>query len=463
MSATTATQDVAFAGPARQAEMIASAELSSRELTELCLERIARLDPQLNAFRVVLAERALAEADQADGRVRSGDRRPLLGVPVAVKDDSDVSGEVTARGTNAFGAPAAADAETVRRLRSAGAVVIGKTNVPELEITPFTESPTYGVTRNPWDLQRTPGGSSGGSAAAVAAGMVAAATASDGGGSIRIPAGYCALFGLKPQRERVPAEPQHAPWYGLSVYGALTRGVADGALMLDVLGDGEPLARAAEQPPGRLRVALSLKVPPGVLASPDDEQRQAVQEAAELLRGLGHEVIERDPDYGTSGVAFSARYFRGMHAAASTLPHPERLARRTRGFVRIGGLIPPALLQKAIESEAGHARAINRIFEDVDVVLTPMYTRRALRVGELEGRSALRTFDGYSRAVPYTAAWNHIGQPAASVPMGFAPDGFPRAVQLLGRRDDEATLVSLSAQIEAERPWTDRRPAFATG
>jgi amidase len=209
------TVEIAFAGIARQAELIAGGELSSRELVELCLGRIERTQPRLNAFRVVFAERALMEADQADARRGAGDarmaqdgerlaQRPLLGVPIAVKDDIDVAGEVTAFGTNAHGAPARADAEVVHRLRAAGAVIVGKTNVPELCIWPFTESATFGATRNPWDLQRAPGGSSGGSAAAVAAGLVGAALGSDGAGSIRIPAAWCGLFGLKPQRGRVP-------------------------------------------------------------------------------------------------------------------------------------------------------------------------------------------------------------------------------------------------------------------
>ncbi|MGC2373613.1 MAG: amidase family protein, partial [Solirubrobacteraceae bacterium] len=163
--------DLAFTGIARQAELVAAGEVSSRELVELYLERIERFDGQLNAFRVVLAERALLEADQADARRGAGGERPLLGVPIAVKDDIDVAGELTALGTNAHsGVPASADAEVVRRLREAGAIVIGKTNVPELCIWPFTETPTFGATRNPWDLQRAPGGSSGGSGAAVAAG-----------------------------------------------------------------------------------------------------------------------------------------------------------------------------------------------------------------------------------------------------------------------------------------------------
>src|ERR1700694_4569738 len=196
--------EIAFAGIARQAELIATGEISARELLEVYLQRIERLDPRLNAFRVVFAEKARLEADQADAR-RGGERsqlaqRPLLGVPIAVKDDIDVAGEVTAWGTNAHGGPVPADAEVVRRLRAAGAVVIGKTNVPELTIWPFTETATFGATRNPWDLQRTPGGSSGGSAAAVAAGLVGAALGSDGAGSIRIPAAGRGLFGLKAPR-----------------------------------------------------------------------------------------------------------------------------------------------------------------------------------------------------------------------------------------------------------------------
>jgi len=463
-ASTTATQELAFAGLARQAELVASGEVSSRELTELYLERIGRLDPQLNAFRVVFAERALAEADQADGRARGGDARPLLGVPVAIKDDSDVAGEVTARGSNAHGAPATADAEVVRRLRSAGAVVIGKTNVPELMIVPFTETSTFGTTRNPWDLQRTPGGSSGGTAAAVAAGLVGGALGSDGGGSIRIPAGCCGLFGLKPQRGRVPIAPQADAWGGLSVLGPLTRRVADSALFLDAVSDGaEPLVPAAARAPGKLRIAMSVKVPPPITAAADAEQREAVFDTVALLRGLGHDVIERDPDYGQVALSFSVRYLAGIRDEARSMAHPERLGRRTRGYARMGSMIHPALVAKARAAEAQDARRLNAIFEDVDVVLTPMFTRRPIPIGEYEGRSALWTFNGTGRWVPFCEAWNVIGQPAASVPMGFAPDGFPRAVQFLGRRADEATLVSLAAQIEAERPWADRLPPFAAG
>ncbi|HEX5910790.1 MAG TPA: amidase family protein, partial [Thermoleophilaceae bacterium] len=215
--------DVAFAGAARQAELIASGELSSRELVELYLGRIERIDPQVNAYRTVMADRALTEADQADRRRAGGDERPLLGVPVAIKDTTDVAGEVSTQGTAAHGGPAAEDAELVRRLRAAGAVIIGKTNLPELAIIGATESPNWGVTRNPWDLDRTPGGSSGGSAAAVAAGLAALAHATDGAGSIRIPAACCGLFGLKPSRGRVSFAPGGEGWAGASIQHAVTR------------------------------------------------------------------------------------------------------------------------------------------------------------------------------------------------------------------------------------------------
>ena len=200
--------ELAYAGIARQAQLIAGGEVSSRELVSLYLDRIARHDPRAELVPRRLAERALLEADQADSRRTAGATRPLLGVPIAVKDDIDVAGEVTAWGTNARVTPAPADAEVVRRLRDAGAVIIGKTNVPEMTLWPFTETATFGATRNPWDLQRSPGGSSGGSGAAVAAGLVGAALGSDGAGSIRIPSAWCGLFGLKPQRGRVSLAPR---------------------------------------------------------------------------------------------------------------------------------------------------------------------------------------------------------------------------------------------------------------
>ncbi|HWP33405.1 MAG TPA: amidase family protein, partial [Solirubrobacterales bacterium] len=244
------SDDIAFAGAARQAEMVRAGEVSPRELVQLCLERIERLDPELNSFRKVLAEKALLEAEQAEARVKAGEQRPLLGVPVAIKDEVDVAGEINTHGTDAFTEPAKEDCEMVRRLREAGAIVVGLTLLPEMAICGFTESATYGVTRNPWNPQRSPAGSSGGSAAAVAAGLVPIASAGDGGGSIRLPAASCGLFGLKPQRGRISLAPFREYWNGLAVNGCLSRTVIDTALWLDVTAGGseEP---GAPPPPER--------------------------------------------------------------------------------------------------------------------------------------------------------------------------------------------------------------------
>ena len=455
--------DLAFAGAARQAELVRRGEVSARELVELYLDRIERLDPLLNAYRVVFAERARAEADQANGRARAGDTRPLLGVPIAIKDDCDVAGEATAFGLLANGA-APADAEVIRRLRSAGAVILGKTHVPELTITPWTESPTYGATRNPWDVDRTPGGTSGGSGVAMAAGLAGATIGSDGAGSIRIPAACCGLFGLKAQNGRVPTAPAVEPYCGLTTWGPLTRGVADSALIYDAIKDGGPsFAQAAAREPGRLRVAVSVRTPPMTGVQADEEQLSGVQRMMEALRALGHEVIEREIEY-TPPIAANviARYLRGIADEARIVGHPERQSRRTRGYVRMGAAIPSAFVERAKAAAAADARVLDEVFADgVDVVVTPMFTRRPPRVGEYEGRSALWSFIGSVRFVPYCGGYNHTGQPAASVPAAWTADGFPVGAQLAVPPHGEPVLLSLAAQLERELGWLDRRPEVA--
>ncbi|MDX6708092.1 MAG: amidase [Solirubrobacteraceae bacterium] len=461
MASTTATQgrELSFAGVARQAEMVRAGEVSPRELVETALGRIEALDPQLNAFRILFAERGLIEADQAGARAGAGDTRPLLGVPLAVKDDQAVAGAVRVRGSSAFSSPEPADADLVRRLRAAGAIVVGITRTPELTLWPFTETAAGGITRNPWDPQRTAGGSSGGSASAVAAGLVPGATGSDGAGSIRIPAACCGLFGLKPQRGRISTAPLDEVWNGMSAYGFLTRNVADAALLYEVA-TGEPYIAAAAQEPPKLRIALSLKIPPGSSARLHPDWRRAAHDTAELLRSLGHDVDEANPSIGVAGMRVVARYLAGAYDEAQTVDHPERLERRTRAMARLGKVARRRLDQIRV-TELADAAKVNAIFEHFDIVLGPTLAKAPLQIGRYEGRGAAYTLSGVLRWVPFNGLWNHIGNPAAAVPAGFDSDGLPLSVQLVGRPDSERTLFSLAAQIEAARPWADQRPPIS--
>jgi amidase len=468
--------DLAFAGVARQAELIRSGEITSRELVELYLGRIERINPEINAFNVVFSEPALAEADAADARRAGGEQAPLLGVPIAVKDNLDIAGYVTSFGTGCYDEPATQDAALIQRLRGAGAVILGKTTLPELAIVGFTETPTWGITRNPWDPNRTTGGSSGGSAAAVAAGLVGAATASDGAGSIRIPAANCGLFGLKPQRDRVTLAPDSEHWHGMSVFGFVTRSVLDTALLLDVVTSGEqmatapppperPFAGAAAADPGKLRIAYSAKPIRGVVPPHyTDDVRRAFEQTIELLASLGHETTEVKIDFGqTMGNRFIATYLAGIRDEEATVPNKDRLEPRTRGFARLGKtLVSKGALAKAKGPgrEADTAR-IDKLYESHDVLLTPVTGEPPVEVGKWDGKGALRTLLSMSRTYPYTPPWNHTGQPAASVPSGFSDRGTPIGTMLIGRTNDEATLLSLAAQIESARPWADRRPAIA--
>jgi amidase len=465
---------VAFAGAARQAEMIRAGEISPTELVHMHLVRIERHDPDLNAFRKVFAEKALLEAEQAEARLKAGEERPLLGVPIAIKDEVAVAGEVTTVGTDGFDEPAKEDCEMVRRLREAGAIVVGLTLLPEMAICGFTESATYGVTRNPWNPQRTPGGSSGGSASAVAAGLVPIASAGDGAGSIRIPAASCGLFGLKTSRGRVSLAPKLEGWRGLAVDNCVSRTVRDTALWLDVVAGGSqeaeappppdrPFLESAQTPPGKLRVAWSTAAPRAA-APPtvSDEVKTAVADAAEMLRSLGHDVAQKDPDWGRVSDNISARFLRGVAETVEEVPHPERLERRTRGFGRLGKILPDGLFEKAVGPgrEADRAR-IEAIFDTHDVLVMPTMGGTALPVRRWEGQGAIRTVLGMSRFYPFCVPWNHLGNPAMAIPFGFGADGMPLSIQVVGRRGDEATLLSLAAQIEAERPWADKIPSLA--
>lgn len=464
--------DLAFAGVAGQRAALRDGDLTPRDLVEQALARIERLDPQLNAFRRVFFDEALRDADAALAAVRDGDERPLLGIPVAIKDNVDVAGDVTTHGTEAYGAPAQQDCEIVRRVRAAGAIIIGRTNVPPLCAMPSTESQAWGITRNPWDTTRSPGGSSGGSAAAVAAGIVPLALGSDGGGSIRLPAAFCGLFGLKPQRGRVSLAPLPEHWHGMSSLGWLARDVTDAAIALDatfgnVPGDRDTppapatsFAEAAATEPGRLRIAWSTSVPAGLrgVVRVDADVRDAVRATAELLEQLGHEVVERAPDYPILlQQMISARVLPGVAEDVATLPRPERLERRFQHYARLGRALS-GRVAAARRAEPRIAARMNAIFDDVDVVLTPVAPTAAFDAGRWEGRSTLRALLGSTDAITFTSPWNYTGQPAASVPAGMTSDGLPLAVQLITRRDDETTIFRLAAQLAEARSWTDRRP-----
>ncbi|MQY02914.1 amidase [Actinomadura macrotermitis] len=455
-------------GLVEQARALAAGELTSKELVERSLARIAERE-SLGAFRVVRADAARAEAQEADRRLAAGERLPLLGVPVAIKDDTDIAGETTPFAVPGDHEPAAADAEQVRRLRAAGAVIVGKTTTCEVGLWPFSESPGFGIARNPWNPDHTPGGSSGGSAAAVAAGMVAAAVGSDGAGSIRIPAAWTGLVGIKPQRGRVSGYPITDPFHGITVWGPLARSVEDAALLLDVLSGSHPedayqldppatpFVEAARTEPGRLRVAVSYKTAFGVSGRLDPEIRRAVERLARRLTSLGHKVFPADPDYGLVGLGLVPRGTAGAAERLDAMPNPRPEA-RTAVEAKIGRTVGRRLLPLARRMDPYLRHRVGRIFQVADVVLTPTTARLPLKVGAFDGAGYQRTQSGSAAACPYAWTWNVLGWPGVNVPAGFSESGLPIGAQLLGHDSDEATLISLAAQLEKAEGWTGRRP-----
>jgi amidase len=462
--------DLAFAGPVEHARMLAAGEVSAGELVELSLGRIAAAEGTLNAFRCVRAEHARAEAREADRRRARGERAPLLGVPVAIKDDVDLAGEESRFGCPGEFAPRAEDCESVRRLKGAGAVIVGKTNTPELGQWPFTEGPAFGATRNPWSLEHTPGGSSGGAAAAVAAGLVSAAVGSDGAGSVRIPAAWTGLVGIKPQRGRISTWPEPEAFNGVTCLGPLTRTVADGALLMDVLsgshpGDrhrppppAEPYSVAARRHPGRLRIGLSLRIPFSLApATLDGRVRAAVERMAEVLRGLGHEVVRDDPAYRLIGLTFVPRSTAGLNEWIERVPDPTLLDPRTLHNAWMGRLMGPVVaLAKVLERPL--QRQVGRIFRRVDVVLAPTTARPPERIGAIDGLGNWDTDKVVVGACPYAWPWNVLGWPGVNVPAGLTPEGLPLGASLLGPANSESRLISLAAQLEEAEGWQHRCP-----
>ena len=440
-------------------------EVTALEVVEACLARIAERDPALNAFSVVLADEARAEASRRDASLAAGEEAGSLhGVPVAIKEEIPVAGCVTTFGGRGNSTPAAQDGELVARLRAAGAVIIGKTRMPEFGAWPFTESVDGGVTRNPWDPAHTPGGSSGGTAVAVAAGMVPVGLGGDGGGSIRIPAACCGIFGLKPERGRTSTSPTAQLWWALGTAGPLSRSVLDSALVYDVIRGNvatdmftatpptRSFADAARAEPGRLRIGWSTRSPVR-LVRPDPRHVAAVAETARLLADLGHDVREVTPTYPDATTAFVPQFFAGIRDEADAVEHQDRLERRTREVYRLGSWVRPGVVRAALRAGERVSRNADRVFADVDVLLTPTLAQRPPVTGVLDRGGALRQAWNAQPMIAYTSFWNVTGHPAASLPAGVADDGLPLAVQLVGRRSDETTLLSLAAQVELARPW----------
>ncbi|WP_187271790.1 amidase [Aeromicrobium terrae] len=438
--------EILAAGPTQQAALLRAKELSSRDLTVATLAAVERENARLNAVVELLADEAFDAAAEADRRRAEGEDGPLLGVPIAIKNDLDVEGHVTARGSRSISTVASADTELVAAIRAAGMVPVATTTLPELAIYGFTESDAFGITRNPHHLDHTPGGSSGGSAALVASGAVSIATASDGAGSIRIPAACCGLVGFKPTHGTMPSS---GGWHGLSTQGGLAARVADSALFLDTFGhfDG-PLVDAAARDPEPLRIGVSTSASAATRALPlDPAVKQAMDHAAAKLSDAGHDVTDVTIPYGLDAKQLTVRYLAGIRDSTLTVDDPEKLERRTRQVARLARVFGPRAVTRAIR--AGE-RWGSTVHDDlgVDVLLTPVMSGPALPVGHFDGKGGLRLVLAMNSFYPYTAQWNHAGTPAVSMPVGRTPDGLPLAVQLIARRGDDVRLISLAGQLE---------------
>jgi amidase len=460
--------DVLTQPATEQASLVRSGELSARELVEESLRAIERMNGEINAFVHVAPEHALAAADG----IRAGDARPLCGVPIGIKDFlSATRGMPTTEGSAAFGDWVADyDSAHVRRLREAGAIIVGKTNTPELALRPVTENPRYGATRSPRNPELSAGGSSGGSAAAVVAGMVPLCDASDLGGSIRIPAACCGVIGMKPSTGRVSIGPDFGDiGGGMPVDGVVSRTVLDAATALDAMSGHEPgdrhvaapppgsFADAARTPPPRCRISLCLAAPNGVPL--DAEPSAAAVAAAEALAALGHDVGERTPAWEDGFPAAWSTYMTGV------AQHLVRVVERLHGQPVQAELLDPATRAWLVEStpvtlidylEAGEqlwamGRRMLRDWEPNDVLLTPTLTRLPAPVGGI--RSQAGVTDDAQRFSAFVRVWNATGQPAMSLPLGATPDGTPVGVQLVAAPGRDDLLLSLAAQLEEGRAW----------
>lgn len=477
------------------AALVRERGVSAAELLEAARARAAEVGPRLNA---IVRE---VEPPRPSGPEPEGGR-PFAGVPFLLKDlHQDLAGVPTSGGSRALrDVPAAETAAVVERWIEAGLVVFGKTNSPEFGAKGVTEPHVFGPTRNPWDLDRTPGGSSGGSAAAVAAGIVPVAAASDGGGSIRIPASACGLFGLKPSRGLVPHGPAHGePIGGTATDGVVSRSVRDTAAMLEVLAGptavsaylpgGVPeagLADRLEREPGRLRIGVTWSS--AINPDPHPEARAAVRRAADLLTELGHDVVEVPVPFDDARLArdFLTTWF--VHCAVSVEQAREASGAGegafepdTRVMAALGRATSATDYVRAVEGRHEHVRRLAEFHTEHDLLLTPTTATPPPRIGALDPPAPIRLLQKAvltARAgsalrftpvvdqivdenlgwVPYTQLANLTGRPAMSVPLHWTPDGLPMGVQLVGRLGSDESMLALAAQLERAAPWWERTP-----
>ncbi len=431
-------------------------------VVEAHLAHAAAVDGSVGAFRRLRADRAIAEADAVARRPDLAEL-PLAGVPVAIKDNLPVAGEAMRTGSRATpDVPRAVDHPVVRRLRAAGAVVVGLTHVPELCIWPFTDG-ALGTARNPWELERTAGGSSGGSAAAVAAGMVPIAVGNDGLGSIRIPAATCGLVGVKPGFGVVPSELGEESWFGFSENGPIATTVDDAALMLAVMAGTTPFA-ADGGAPAPLRVALSTRAPMAGLRV-DAECVAAAERAAAVLGDAGHRVERRDPpitplDGAHVVAAWGLGVANDLDALVAAGADLAAVEARTRAHVRMGR----ALGRLGLGGAAARARMRARLrafFDGVDVLVTPTLARPGVAAAGWRRRGWVASVRAAAEFAPFTGAWNAAGVPALTVPLARSASGVPIGVQLVGPLGSEGRLLALARSLERALPWPRHAPVLA--
>jgi amidase len=459
------------------AELVRKGEISAVELLDEAIARVEKHNPTLNAVVFKYYDQARAQARRLEPA-----NKPFAGVPFLLKDIlGDCEGMPTRFGSRYIPPiPAPADCELVARYKRAGLVPFGKTNVPEAGLTPFTEPQLYGPARNPWNTNRTPGGSSGGSAAAVAAGIVPMAHGNDGGGSIRIPASCCGLVGLKPTRGRNSLAPMLGDALGgLVAEHVLTRTVRDCAAALDategaVAGDPyiappkwRPYLKAVATPPARLRIGFSVRGLNGELAHPDCVT--AVEHAAKLCHSLGHHVEEAAPavEFNELAVGFIMVFAAGCAFTIESVkqltghePSREMLESLTWNLYELGKQISAAQYLMAVAALQRAARSFARFFDSYDLLLTPTLGSPPLEIGAIDimAPTANLSDEAIIRFVHVTPSYNVTGQPAISLPLHWNADGLPIGVTFGARFGDEDTLLALAGELEAAQPWSGRKP-----